>query len=67
MKPICQVCDVRGPELSCGVVTWKCSLCSTKQKHECSCELCTYEEEIVKEEKFIDDIIEFKPYFELGE
>ena len=66
MKPVCRKCGVRGLELSCGVVTWKCSLCSTKQEHECSCELCTYEEEIV-EEKFIDDVIEFKPYFELGE
>lgn len=66
MKPICRICGVRAREMTCGIVVWKCPLCMTKQKYECSCELCTYEEEIVEEE-FIDDIIEFKPYFELGE
>ncbi len=66
MKPICQKCGVRAKRISCEVVAWKCPLCMTKQEYACSCELCTLTEKIVEKE-FIDDVIEFKPYFKLGE
>ncbi len=69
MKPICQKCGTRGPDVSCDTVSYKCLYCSTKQKYKCSCELCTQEmaivKEVVEEEEFIDGIIEFKQDFEL--
>lgn len=68
MKPICRTCGVRARDIPCEAITWKCIYCSTKQKHECSCELCTPEVAIVEEvveEEFIDGVIEFKQDFKL--
>ncbi len=71
MKPVCRVCGVRGMNLSCDAIEWRCSLCMAKQEHRCSCELCTYEEEIIEEEieeeEVEEEVIEVKPLIELGE